>query len=189
MQLVPLGPYNKKSRCKELAPGHQVKENTHASGCALFDRTDNGCRRSKPTCHGAHRELPGLRPCRSNSTARRWLSGRPPPARSNRRLSEDGFVRTFLVNAFEAMDLLATEYTRDSLSRNAEFRKGRKNFKNLRNSEDSGRRADSESIRGPVMRAPERRMRKRTLDRRRASCRTPYPLYAGPNRYPACHTV
>ena len=138
---------------------HQVKEDAHASGCALLDRTDNGCRRFKSTCRGARRELPGLRPLRSSSTARRWLSGRPPPARSNRRLSGDGFVRTFLVNAFEAMDLLGTKYTRDSLPRNAEFRKGRKNFKNLRNwaHEISPRAAASAAHRPNTRRAPAAR--------------------------------
>ena len=52
------------------------------------------------TCPACRRRSSGCAAQRSRRTARRWRSGRPPPARSIRRLSEDGFVPTVLVNAF-----------------------------------------------------------------------------------------
>ena len=52
------------------------------------------------TCPACRRRSSGCAAQRSRRTARRWRSGRPPPTRSIRRLSEDGFVPTVLVNAF-----------------------------------------------------------------------------------------
>ena len=51
-------------------------------------------------------------------TARRWLSGRPPLARSDRQLSVEGFVRTFLVIAFQAVLLCWEHHTLPTARRN-----------------------------------------------------------------------